>query len=138
MYLRKDQGIGRAAALALAKNGITRLVLTDRNPSSLNTVSQEIKSLASQLPTKNQNIEIEQITLDVSDTEAVERSFERAKKTFGRIDVAVNVAGIGGNGEPTDRMSEENWGSVLDVNLSGVWRCQRAEIRGMLGQECVF
>jgi len=48
------------------------------------------------------------------------------------------VAGIGGNGEPTDRMSEEDWGKVLDVNLSGVWRCQRAEIRVMLDQEYVF
>ena len=63
--------------------------------------------------------------------EAVKKSVER----FGRIDVAVNVAGIGGAPKRTSELEESEWRTVIDVNLDGVWRSQRAELRAMLAQE---
>ena len=60
------------------------------------------------------------------------------KKTvarFGRIDVAVNVAGISGTPQKTADTDESGWSTVIDVNLNGVWRSERAELRAMLLQE---
>jgi len=91
-------------------------------------VSSEIKS---QFP----KVEIESIEVDVASTTAVESCILTAVKRFGRIDVAVNVAGIGGNGKTTHENDEEDWMRVLDVDLNGVWRSQRAELRVMMGQE---
>jgi NAD(P)-dependent dehydrogenase (short-subunit alcohol dehydrogenase family) len=57
---------------------------------------------------------------------------------FNRIDVAVNIAGIGGSGKSTHEMDMAEWRKVLDVNLHGLWMCQRAQVRQMLKQEYVF
>jgi NADP-dependent 3-hydroxy acid dehydrogenase YdfG len=73
--------------------------------------------------------------LDVCDVKAVDDSIAQTVKRFGRIDVAVNIAGIGGSGKTTDQCEEADWTSVLDVNLNGVWRSQRAQIRVMMTQE---
>lgn len=54
---------------------------------------------------------------------------------FKRIDVALNIAGIGADGKKTHETESESWDKVVDVNLNGVWRCQRAELRAMLQQE---
>jgi NADP-dependent 3-hydroxy acid dehydrogenase YdfG len=66
---------------------------------------------------------------------AVDESVEKKVKIFGRIDVAVNVAGIGGAGKTIDACEESGWTSVLDVNLNGVWRSRRAQVRAMMKQE---
>jgi len=80
-------------------------------------------------------VEIESIQLNVCDVKAVDESIEKTVKRFGRIDVAVNIAGIGGAGKATDACEESDWMSVLDVNLNGVWRSQRAQVRAMMKQE---
>ena len=73
--------------------------------------------------------------LDVGDEKAVESSVTAAVKRFGRIDVGVNVAGIGGAGKTTAESEEVDWAKVIDINLNGVWRSQRAQLRAMLNQE---
>jgi NADP-dependent 3-hydroxy acid dehydrogenase YdfG len=73
--------------------------------------------------------------LDVGDEKAVESSVAAAVKRFGRIDVGVNVAGIGGAGKTTAESEEVDWAKVIDINLNGVWRSQRAQLRAMLNQE---
>jgi len=80
-------GIGRATAIAFARSGIQRLALTDRNLDAVDAVSKEIRS---QYPC----VEILTYKVDVTDTGAVEGSVLEAVKKFGRIDVAVNVAGV--------------------------------------------
>jgi NADP-dependent 3-hydroxy acid dehydrogenase YdfG len=90
---------------------------------------------AEAIQSKYPDVEIESIQLDVCDEKAVERSVQQAVKKFGRIDVGVNIAGIGGAGKTTDEAQEGDWLSVLDVNLNGVWRSQRAQVRAMLKQE---
>lgn len=54
---------------------------------------------------------------------------------FGRLDIAVNNAGIGGSGRATHEIEEDEYTRVVDVDLHGVWRCQREEISVMLNQE---
>ena len=56
-------------------------------------------------------------------------------KEFGRIDYALNNAGIGGSLKTTDQIDIEDFQRVLAVNTTGVWLCQRAQIRQMLKQE---
>ena len=103
-------------------------MLTDLNRANLLATS---KAIQSQYP----DVEIESIELNVCDEGAVEDSVQQAVKKFGRIDVGVNIAGIGGAGKTTDESPEKDWLSVLDVNLNGVWRSQRAQVRAMLTQE---
>ena len=103
-------------------------MLTDINRANLLATS---KAIQTQYP----DVEIESVELDVCDEAAVESSVQQAVSKFGRIDVGVNIAGIGGAGKTTDESQERDWLSVLDVNLTGVWRSQRALLRAMLKQE---
>lgn len=80
-------------------------------------------------------MEIESLEVDVSNQNAVEESVAKAVSRFGRLDVGVNVAGIGGAGKKTSDCEEADWSKVIDINLNGVWRSQRAQLRAMLRQE---
>lgn len=106
------------------------LALADLNREHLLATSEEIKS---QYP----DVEIEYMQVDVCDEEGVNNAVLQAVKRFGRIDVGINFAGIAGTGKATDESEEQSWLKVIDVNLNGVWRSQRAELRAMLKQEYV-
>lgn len=74
------------------------------------------------------------LPLDVTSTESVDRLVKQVVDEHGRLDGAVNVAGVGG---PTVRLhdySDEDWSRVLGVNLDGLFRCVRAEVRAMLAR----
>ena len=68
---------------------------------------------------------------DVSDPEAVERAFAEARERFGPVHVLVNNAGHRRDGLAI-RMSAEDWGSVLETNLSGAFHCTRRALDDML------
>ncbi|KAG9247160.1 3-oxoacyl-reductase [Calycina marina] len=121
-------GIGRATAIAFVRSGIQNLALTDINESNLQKVQQEINAAYPK-------VKVHIMKLNVRDTDEVDRSVLKAVEMFGRIDIAVNVAGIGGNGAMTHEVPEGDWERVVDVNLNGVWRCQRAQLRAMMQQE---
>ncbi|MEU8590351.1 SDR family oxidoreductase [Streptomyces sp. NPDC048664] len=67
---------------------------------------------------------------DVTDETQVRALFETAHRTHGRLDIVVNNAGLGGTAPLTD-MTDEQWSTVLDVTLSGTFRCLRAALRSM-------
>ncbi|KAI3533874.1 short-chain dehydrogenase [Colletotrichum filicis] len=121
-------GIGQKTALAFARNGITRLAITDINTQAL----EATKSLLSE---KYPSTEVLTLPLNVRDAAEVKAGIAETVSRFGRLDVAVNNAGIAGKGELTHEVDEEEFGGIVDVDLYGVWRCQREEIRVMLEQE---
>lgn len=82
----ENPGIGRATAFAFARSGIQRLALTDINEANLEKVSKSIKA-------EYPNVEIQSLVVNVRDTEAVNSTILKTVEKFGRIDIAVNVAG---------------------------------------------
>ncbi|MBX3051066.1 MAG: glucose 1-dehydrogenase [Caldilineaceae bacterium] len=117
-------GIGRATALAFAAHGAT-VVVSDVNE----TGGQETVELARQA-----GGDAIFIGADVSQPEEVAALVAEAVRHFGRLDIAVNNAGIGGAWARTADYPLDDWARVLAVNLSGVFYCMQQEIRRMLAQ----
>jgi NAD(P)-dependent dehydrogenase (short-subunit alcohol dehydrogenase family) len=69
---------------------------------------------------------------DVRDEASVKQAVERAVERFGRLDIAVNAAGIGGDMAPLDQTTQEVWDDVMATNARGVWLAMRYEIPAML------
>ncbi|MGQ9897424.1 MAG: glucose 1-dehydrogenase [Acidobacteriota bacterium] len=117
-------GIGRATALAFADAG-AKVVVADRQASgSAETVSQ-IEAAGGQAVSA---------TVDVTDAQAVADLIKTAVHTFGKLDIAVNNAGILGTPAPLHDTDEDNFDQVLNVNLRGVFLCMKYEIHQMLKQ----
>lgn len=121
-------GIGQHTALAFAKHGITRLALADVNAAALKT---SVVALKQAYP----KIDVIEFSMDVRNTASVKDALSDTVSAFGRLDVAVNNAGIGGAGLRTHEVEEEEWARILDVNLHGTWRCQKEELAIMMKQE---
>lgn len=74
------------------------------------------------------------IAADVSQTDDIQRLIARVVDTYGRLDCAHNNAGIEGDAAMTIDYEESQWDRVIAINLTGVWRCMKAEIPQMLKQ----
>jgi (+)-trans-carveol dehydrogenase len=68
---------------------------------------------------------------DVRDYDAVKALADEGFAEFGRIDIVAANAGISGELNPTENMSEDGWQTMIDINLSGVWRTVKAAIPHM-------
>jgi A-factor type gamma-butyrolactone 1'-reductase (1S-forming) len=117
-------GIGRASALAFASAGAS-VALVDVDADGLAETAAAARKAGSRA---------EVLVADVTDLRAVTAAVGRTVQVFGRLDAAHNNAGVPGPYVPLDEYSEEDFLSVLQVDLAGVWRCMRAEIRQMRGQ----
>lgn len=71
---------------------------------------------------------------DVADAADAERMVADTLDTFGRLDLAVNNAGIGGRFKRIHEMDEDYFDAVIDVNLKGVWLSMKYQVPPMLGQ----
>ena len=78
--------------------------------------------------------EVEAVTVDVVDAASVEAMMAAAVARFGRVDCAVNAAGIEGERANLHETAIANFDKVLGVNLKGIFLCMRAEIKQMLAQ----
>jgi len=106
-------GIGKAAALALARTG-WNLALTGRRREPLEDVAKQILALgrrATPMP------------CDVGDPGEVKALFALIEREFGRLDLLFNNAGTGAPGVPIDELPYEKWRAVVDVNLNGAFLC---------------
>jgi NAD(P)-dependent dehydrogenase (short-subunit alcohol dehydrogenase family) len=112
-------GIGEACATLLAERG-AQVLVADRDLAGAERVAKEIGEAA--LPYQ----------VDVSDPAACQAMVAEAIRAFGRLDIAVNNAGIGGPQIPTGDYPLDGWSDVIGVNLSGVFYCMRAEIPALL------
>lgn len=117
-------GIGKATALAFARIGCS-VVVSDVDSDRGSQTVREIESLG-------QNAIF--IKCDVSKEQEVRALIEKTVTTFGALDYAFNNAGIEGKQALTPDCSEENWTSVIDINLKGVWLCMKYQIPQMIRQ----
>ena len=117
------QGIGRAFAHALAEAGAS-VAIVDINPTTAQQVAEEIKALGR--PSLA-------IVADVTKAADCKRMVETVVEAWGRLDIGVNNAGVGGWANAED-MTEEEWDRVIAVNLKGVFLCAQAEARVMIPQ----
>ena len=113
-------GIGFSAARRAAMEGADVLV-SDFHERRMNEARDALRE---EFP--NQLIEAQ--TCNVQSTEEVDALITGAAEKLGRIDVLVNNAGFGGEGELVD-MSDEDWDRVLDITLNGTFRATRAALR---------
>jgi NAD(P)-dependent dehydrogenase (short-subunit alcohol dehydrogenase family) len=117
-------GIGEACVRTFAVGG-ANVVIADLNEDLAEEVATVVRRAGVQaLP----------LTVDVSDPDACEHMVAAAVRTFGRLDIAVNNAGIGDEQAEVGEHSVDGWRKVIDVNLSSVFYCLRAEIPQMVGR----
>lgn len=119
-------GIGRATSILFAVEGCQRIVIADMNFEGLD---ETVRSIA------EANADTQVLTVDVNlrDEESVQRLLERAMEKWGRVDYCCNVAGIVLGGA-TAETSTKDWELQYEVNLRGLFFCERAEIVAMLKQ----
>jgi len=117
-------GIGRASAVAFSSAGAS-VALLDIDAGGLADTAAAVRAAGSRA---------EVLVADVRDLGAVTAAVGSAVDAFGRLDAAHNNAGVPGPYVPLDEYEEEDFLRILQVDLAGVWRCMRAEIRHMRSQ----
>ena len=115
-------GIGRAVAQSLATAG-AKVMVADFNEETAARTCAELKKSGAEAVSRR---------TDVSKTEEVQQLIAFTIQTFGRLDCAVNNAGIQGELASTADCTEENWDRIVDTNLKGVFLCMKYELREML------
>ena len=115
-------GIGKATAALYAREG-ARVVLSDMNEALGKTVVEEIVAAGGIASFVKAN---------VAEPAEMEALVDYAVKTYGKLDIAVNNAGIGGEANPVADMSVDGWLKVIAVNLNSVFYCMKYQIKAML------
>src|SRR5262245_31838451 len=103
-------GIGKAAALALAGDG-WRGAVTGRRLDSLQGTGKEV----------GENVLA--VQGDVTDPTSVRALFAKVLDAFGRLDLLFNNAGVSAPGVPVENLAFEQWSTVVNTNLTGVFLC---------------
>ena len=117
-------GIGGAAARRCLEEG-ARVAISDQHDKRLAAARDELA--------EGHGDRVWSQPCDVTDEAQVTALIEAAAGHFGRIDVMINNAGLGGTASVLD-MTDEQWSRVLDVTLNGTFRCTRAALRRMVAQ----
>lgn len=115
------KGIGKALAIAFAKEGI-HVALVSRTNSDLENVAKEVRSYG---------VEAIIAIADVSNLESVNKSADLVLKTFGNIDILINNAGIAKFGNFMD-LDPASWKEIINVNLLGSYYVTRAFLPQMI------
>ncbi|MFN8355082.1 MAG: SDR family oxidoreductase [Spirosomataceae bacterium] len=115
-------GIGRATAIQFAKEGAT-VVLADLT---------EFESVKSEIPNPQSHIYLK---CNIGERADVVNLIESTVNAFGRIDCAVNCAGIAGKvSKPVHEYPEEDWLNQIQINLIGTWYCVKFQLEQMMKQ----
>lgn len=124
------QGLGHAMAQVFAESG-TKLALLDMQEDNLQSAVEELKA---------KGIEAEYFVVNVTDEQQVEEAFAKVVEHFGQLNGLVNSAGIMRDGlllkvkegKVVDKMSKQQFQSVLDVNVTGTFLCSREAAAQMI------
>lgn len=117
-------GIGKAVAIQAACEGAT-VIAVGRNEKRGNEVINEIHKLGGKG---------EFISCDVTNIEKVKILFTKIKSDYGKLDVAINNAGIVGASKTVEELEDNDWFKVIDVNLNSCFYCCREEVKLMQPQ----
>jgi NAD(P)-dependent dehydrogenase (short-subunit alcohol dehydrogenase family) len=117
-------GIGKASAIALAKEGFA-VVIAGRRPERLEEVAREIEGVGGQVLA---------VPSDITDPVQIKSLFAKTKERFGRLDVLFNNAGFGA-AAPIEELSFERWKAVIDTILTGSFLCTQEAFRIMKDQK---
>jgi 3-oxoacyl-[acyl-carrier protein] reductase len=116
-------GIGFATARRCAEEGAA-VVISDAHERRLREAAERLSEL-------DGGREPLAVPCDVTSEADVQNLFDRAVGAHGRVDVLINNAGLGGTADLVE-MTDEQWSRVIDVTLTGTFRCTRAALRHML------
>lgn len=116
-------GVGKAAALAMLADGY-RVVLAGRRREPLEAVARDSAAGDRALV----------VATDVANPDSVRALFDTTVATFGRLDVVFNNAGVNAPGIHLEDLSFEQWRTVVDINLTGVFLCIQQAFRVMKAQ----
>jgi 3-oxoacyl-[acyl-carrier protein] reductase len=114
-------GIGYAAAKRCAEEGAI-VVISDIHQRRLHEAAENLEGVMGQRPLA--------LLCNVSVEADVQGLFDRTVTELGRVDALINNAGLGGTATLVD-MTDEQWHAVMDVTLTGTFRCTRAALRHM-------
>ncbi len=120
-----SRGIGRAAAVAFARNGYNVAVNYCKSKEKANSLANELNSYG---------VTAAAYQADVSDKTAVGEMFRKAEQELGRISVLVNNAGIAEQILFSD-ITEEKWDKMFAVNVKGAYNCTQAVIPSMIHEK---
>src|SRR2546427_425053 len=118
-------GIGKHAALALLREGYA-VALAGRRKDLLDATASEGKASGSRTLV---------VQTDVGDPASVKALFVQTKEAFGRLDLLFNNAGVGAPPVSLEDLTYEQWKTVVDTNLTGVFLCTQEAIKIMKSQE---
>lgn len=117
-------GVGKYSALALMRAGWS-VALAGRRKDALEQTAAEGKASGARTLV---------VPSDVSDPASVKALFATVKETFGRLDLLFNNAGVNAPGIPLEDLTVEQWKTVVDINLTGVFLCAQQAFRLMKSQ----
>ncbi len=118
------RGIGKSVALQMAKDGAS-LVLCDINKENLIALEKEIKYF---------NSNVISFTFDIADEQAVKDTVNKAKATFGRIDILINNAGIYNTHDKFVDSNPDDWKLKTEINIYGTMYMAQAVLPHMIEQ----
>ena len=118
-------GIGRAVAIALAREGYS-VAVAGRRQETLEATAAEGSAIGARILT---------VPADVSDPSSVKSLFSTVQEAFGRLDLLFNNAGLGAPPVPLEQLTYEQWRSVVDTNLSGAFLCTQQAFKLMKAQQ---
>jgi len=110
-----SRGIGRAVALALARQG-AHVIITARTSGALEELDDEIRSFGGKATL---------LTLDLRDGAKIDQLGPTIYQRWGKLDILIGNAGILGPLSPLNHVTEDAWNAVLDINLTANWRLIR-------------
>jgi NAD(P)-dependent dehydrogenase (short-subunit alcohol dehydrogenase family) len=119
-----NSGIGKAAGLEAAREGAT-VVVADLPETDHEQTLNEIKALGGKCMF---------VPIDVAKVDSVKTAITKTVAEYGRLDIALNNAGIGGTASGIHDMPEETWDKIISINLTGQFYCVKYELQQFLKQ----
>jgi 3-oxoacyl-[acyl-carrier protein] reductase len=116
-----SRGIGRACALTLAAQGVKVAVGFREDKDGANATLAGVNGVSSGIA----------VQIDVRDPERVQAAFDEVERALGPVEILVNNAGVRRD-KLLMRMSEDDWSDIIGTDLTGVYRCTKRAITGML------